>query len=63
LKQVQVNWILLQNGIFWIILFSLTNSFAEEMIFRIGVVSPLKGLLQPMTIFIISAILFGILSW
>ena len=28
------------------------------MIFRMGIVSPLKGLLQPMTIFIISAILY-----
>jgi membrane protease YdiL (CAAX protease family) len=60
LKQAQVNWTLLQSGIFWIILFSLTNSFGEEMIYRMGIVSPLKGLLQPMTIFIISAILFGI---
>lgn len=60
LKQTQVNWTLLQSGIFWIILFSLTNSFGEEMIYRIGIVSPLKGLLQPMTIYIISATLFGI---
>ena len=30
------------------------------MIFRIDIVSPLKGILQPMTIFIISAILFGL---
>ena len=60
LKQSQVNWTLLQSGIFWIILFSLTNSFGEEMIYRMGIVSPLNGLLQPMTIFIISAILFGI---
>ncbi len=60
LKQVQVNWTLLQSGIFWILLFALTNSFGEEMIYRMGIVSPLKGLLQPMTIFIISAILFGI---
>jgi membrane protease YdiL (CAAX protease family) len=60
LKQAQVNWTSLQSGIFWIILFSLTNSFGEEMIYRMGIVSPLKGLLQPMTIFIISAILFGI---
>lgn len=60
LKQVQVNWALLQSGMFWILLFSLTNSFGEEMIFRMGIVSPLKGLLQPMTIFVISAILFGI---
>ncbi len=60
LKQVQVNWALLQSGMFWILLFSLTNSFGEEMIFRMGIVSPLKGLLQPMTIFVISAVLFGI---
>ncbi len=60
LKQEQVNWSSLQTGIFWIILFALTNSFGEEMIFRIGIVSPLKGLLQPMTVFLISAILFGI---
>ncbi|MEZ5107286.1 MAG: CPBP family intramembrane glutamic endopeptidase [Draconibacterium sp.] len=60
LKQAQVNWALLQGGILWILLFSLTNSYGEEMIYRMGIVSPLKGLLQPMTIFIISAILFGI---
>lgn len=60
LKQAQVNWTLLQSGILWILLFSLTNSFGEEMIYRMGIVSPLKGLLQPMTIFVISAILFGI---
>lgn len=60
LKQAQADWALLQSVIFWILLFSLTNSFGEEMIYRMGIVSPLKGLLQPMTIFIISAILFGI---
>jgi uncharacterized protein len=60
LKQAQVNWALLQSGIVWILLFSLINSFGEEMIYRMGIVSPLKGLLQPMTIFVISAILFGI---
>lgn len=60
LKNVNIEWEQLQSRMFWILLFSLTNSFAEEMIFRMGIVSPLKGLLQPMTIFIISAILFGI---
>jgi hypothetical protein len=52
LKQVNVDWSLLQGGILWIILFSLTNSFGEEMIFRLGIVSPLKGLIAPMTIFL-----------
>jgi membrane protease YdiL (CAAX protease family) len=60
LKKVNVDWSLLQGGILWIILFSLTNSFGEEMIFRLGIVSPLKGLIAPMTIFFISAVLFGI---
>lgn len=60
LKQTQVNWTLLKVGIWWILLFSLTNSFGEEIIFRMGIVSPLKGLLQPMIIFVISAIVFGI---
>lgn len=60
LKQSDVNWALLSGGLVWIILFSLTNSFAEEMIYRLGVVSPLKGMLSPMVICTISAVLFGI---
>ena len=60
LKKANVDWSLLQHGILWVILFSITNSFCEEMIYRLGVVSPLKGLLSPMVIFIISAVLFGI---
>jgi membrane protease YdiL (CAAX protease family) len=59
-ESANVDWSLLQGGILWIILFSLTNSFGEEMIFRLGIVSPLKGLIAPMTIFLISAVLFGI---
>lgn len=60
IKQSDVNWSLLSSGLLWIILFSLSNSFAEEMIFRMGIVSPLKGLLSPLLIFTISAVLFGI---
>ena len=60
LKQTNLSWSTLQSGIFWIILFSLTNSFGEEMIYRLGIVSPLKGLFAPTTIFFISAILFGL---
>jgi len=59
LKNTTIEWKQLQSGIFWILLFSLTNSFGEEMIYRMGIVSPLTNLLSPMTIFIISAILFG----
>jgi uncharacterized protein len=60
LKQQHVNWALLQNGLIWILLFSLTNSFGEEMIYRMGIISPLKGLLSPITIYIISALFFGL---
>lgn len=60
LKNAKVEWSLLQNGILWILLFSLTNSFAEEIIYRLGVLSPLQGLLSPIAIFTISAILFGL---
>lgn len=60
LKQYAVNWQLLLQGMGWILLFSLTNSFGEEAIYRIGIVSPLKGLITPATIFLISAVLFGI---
>ncbi len=44
----------------WIILYSLTNSLAEEMIFRMGIVSPLAGIIEPKYIYMISAILFGL---
>ncbi len=60
LKKTDVDWTVLQGGIFWILLLSLTNSFGEEMIYRVGLVSPLKGLLTPTMIFLISAIIFGL---
>ncbi len=60
IRHANPDWASLQTGIFWIILFSLTNSFGEEMIYRLGVVSPLSGQLAPTAIFLISAILFGI---
>ncbi len=60
LKNTSVNWQALQSGILWMLLFSLTNSFGEEMIFRLGIVSPLSGLLKPTMIFLISAGIFGL---
>jgi len=60
LKNNNVDWSILQSGIIWILLFSLTNSFGEEMIYRIGLVAPLKGILAPATIFLVSAIIFGL---
>jgi uncharacterized protein len=48
------------QGVVWVLLISLTNSFGEEMICRIGLVAPLKGLLEPVAIFWISGIVFGL---
>jgi len=44
----------------WIILFSLTNSFAEEIIYRFGVIIPLYGNVDKDIILLISAITFGL---
>ncbi len=60
LIKTDVDWSLLSQGLGWILLFSLSNSFAEEMIFRLGLVSPLASLLSPMTAFIVSAVMFGL---
>jgi membrane protease YdiL (CAAX protease family) len=60
LKPYTVNWHLLAQGMGWILLFSLTNSFGEEAIYRLGILSPLKGMLPPTSLFLISAVLFGI---
>jgi uncharacterized protein len=43
----------------WIVLFSLTNSLAEELIFRLGVLVPLFGTAEPSVIVMVSAVLFG----
>ncbi len=60
LKQQNVTYTQLYSVILWILLFSITNSFAEEMIFRLAIISPLKNLISPLSIFIISAVLFGL---
>lgn len=60
LKKINPDWSVLPSGLFWIVLFSLTNSFGEEMIYRLGIVSPLNGLLAPTTVFLLSAVLFGL---
>jgi membrane protease YdiL (CAAX protease family) len=60
LKGQEVDYGLLKVGILWIILFSLTNSFSEEVIYRIGINAPLFALLSPQKIFLISAVIFGL---
>ncbi|HFD87630.1 MAG TPA: CPBP family intramembrane metalloprotease [Gammaproteobacteria bacterium] len=44
----------------WVLLFSLTNSLSEELIFRVGIVSALYDAVSPEYIMIISAVIFGL---
>lgn len=60
LKQSSPDWSMLRSALLWILLFSLTNSFGEEMIYRLGVIAPLKGFLPITTLFYVSAFLFGL---
>jgi membrane protease YdiL (CAAX protease family) len=60
LRGLSIDYSLLRTGILWILLFSLMNSFSEEMIFRVGINVPLNGLLSPNNIFLISAVIFGL---
>lgn len=59
MKGQTINYGLLKTGFLWILLFSLTNSFSEEMIYRVGINGPLMNVLSPNKIFLISALLFG----
>lgn len=43
----------------WVLLFSVSNSFSEEVIYRLGVVVPLVGAIDTSYILLISAIAFG----
>ncbi|MFN3848130.1 MAG: CPBP family intramembrane glutamic endopeptidase [Spirosomataceae bacterium] len=47
----------------YIILFSASNAFSEELIFRIGINGNLQGYLEPKYIFLISAVMFGLPHW
>lgn len=49
--------------VFWIILFSLTNSFSEEAIFRLGVIVPLYGNLATSELVLLSAVIFGLVHF
>lgn len=60
LRQQAIKWNLLFSGMGWVLLFALTNALGEELIYRVGIVVPLKGLLAPVVIYSISAVLFGI---
>ncbi|MHB1669957.1 CPBP family intramembrane glutamic endopeptidase [Thiomonas sp.] len=43
----------------WVLLFSLTNSFSEEVVYRLGIIVPLVGSVDTNYILLISAAAFG----
>ena len=43
----------------WVLLFSLTNSFSEEVVYRLGIIVPLFGIIDTPYILLISAVAFG----
>ena len=47
-------------SLLWAIPFSMANAFSEEAIFRMGIVSPLNGVLSVPIILLISGAVFGI---
>lgn len=62
-KQGNVNWSNWFKYLHFIVLFSLVNSFVEEMITRFGVVVSLKGALSDKIIPFVSAAVFGIIHF
>ncbi len=47
----------------WILVFSVTNAFTEEMITRFAVVSALDGLIPARYIYLVSAAIFGLVHY
>jgi len=47
----------------WILAFSLTNSFSEEVIYRLGIISPLYGEISEGHLILLSAIIFGLVHF
>lgn len=44
----------------WVLLFSFTNSFSEEAVYRLGVIVPLAGSLNTAYLLLFSAVAFGV---
>ncbi|MEI6289685.1 MAG: CPBP family intramembrane glutamic endopeptidase [Chloroflexota bacterium] len=59
-KKAGVDYRYFPFSFLWAVPFSITNAFSEEAIFRLGIVSPLSGLLSVSVIVLISAVLFGV---
>ena len=59
LKKAGVDYRYFLFSLLWSIPFSIANAFSEEAIFRIGIVSPLYGILSVSVIILISGVVFG----
>jgi membrane protease YdiL (CAAX protease family) len=59
LKKAGVDYRYFLFSLLWSIPFSIANAFSEEAIFRIGIVSPLYGILSMSVIVLISGVVFG----
>ncbi len=59
----KLNWSLLPGMLPWVILFSLTNSFSEEMITRFAIVGMLDGYMTPVRIMWVAAAVFGLVHY
>lgn len=59
-KASGINMGLLVPAIGWVLLFSFTNSLSEEIIFRLGMVGALHGVVTPEALMMISAVIFGL---
>lgn len=59
----KLKWDLLPGMMPWILLFSLTNSFSEEIITRFSIVGMLDGIMPPVRIMWIAASVFGLVHY
>lgn len=60
LKKAGVDYRYFLFSLLWSIPFSVSNAFSEEVIFRIGIVSPLYGALSVPVILLVSGAVFGL---
>ncbi len=58
-KKAGVGYRFLLFSLLWSIPFSVANAFSEEAIFRMGIVSPLFGVISTSIILLISGVIFG----
>ncbi len=60
LKKAGVEYRHLAFSLLWSIPFSVANAFSEEVIFRLGIISPLYGIFPVAVLFLLSGVAFGL---